>query len=155
MPSIDEFPTLGERPSTPQNLSQRGAWSNDPIRGIHSSADFPALANVASNASNTNASQPRGIWRDQQPTASSTITTQNTTAKKVAQPVKAVTNGIGSMNMKEDFPALKGAINAKIPAPVSMFSNWSTAKKSAKQSSGKTKDQFFLLTLRLRLVFFL
>jgi len=33
------------------------------------------------------------------------------------------------MNITEDFPALGGATNRKIPPPVSMFSTWSTAKK--------------------------
>ena len=47
------------------------------------------------------------------------------------------------MNMNEDFPALKGASNGKIPAPVSMFSAWSTAKKSSKNANGKKNDKFF------------
>ncbi len=148
VPSINEFPTLNERSSTPQNFpQQRGAWSNDAIRGIHSSDDFPALSGAANNVSNTNVGQPRGIWREQQqqqqPTASSSSTTQNTTSKKASQSVKPVTNGINSMNIKEDFPALKGASNTKIPAPLSMFSAWSTAKKSAKSASGKNNDQLF------------
>ncbi len=137
MPTIDEFPTLGERSSTPQNVQyQRGAWSNDPLRGIHSSSEFPALTGAASNVSNTNIGQTRGIWREQQ-AASISSTTQNTIPKKVPQPVKPVTNGVASMTMKEDFPALKRAHNTTIPAPVSTFSAWSTAKKSAKSASGK------------------
>jgi len=143
VPSIDEFPTLNERSSTPQNVpQQRGAWSSDSLRGIHSSDDFPALTSAANNASNTNTSHPRGIWREQQQqlTASSSSTAQNITSKKASQPV---TNGIASMNIKEDFPALKGASNTKIPAPVSMFSAWSTAKKSAKNASGKKSEPFF------------
>jgi len=133
VPSIDEFPTLGERSSTPQNVSQqRGAWSNDPVRGIHSSSEFPALAGAANNVSNTNVSQPRGIWREQQQVPSSSSTTQNTSSNKAFQPV---INGVSSMNTKEDFPALRGANNAKIPAPVSMFSTWSTAKKIIKKNA--------------------
>jgi hypothetical protein len=136
VPSINEFPTLGDRPSTPQN-QQRGAWSNDPIRGIHSSDEFPALASAANNVSN--AGQPRGIWREQQQqqVISSSSTTQNTTSKKASQPAKPVVNGATSVNTNEDFPALRGATHGKIPAPVSMFSTWSTAKKSSKNANGK------------------
>ena len=140
VPTIDEFPTLGERSSTPQN-QQRGAWSTDPIRGIHSSADFPALATAA----NTNTTQPRGIWREQQQQqGTSSSTAPNTTSKKVSQPVKPVTNGATSMNIREDFPALRGANNAKIPAHVSMFSAWSTAKKSSKNANGTTNSELLL-----------
>ncbi len=150
VPAIDEFPTLNERPSTPQNLSQqRGAWSSDSLRGIHSSNDFPALTGAASTVSNTNTSHPRGIWREQQQqqqaTASASSTTQNTIPKKAPQSVKPVTNGTASMNMKEDFPALKGATHTKIPAPVSMFSAWSTAKKSAKNANGKKSKSIFVI----------
>ncbi len=112
------------------------------MRGINSSDDFPALTGATNNVSNTNIGQPRGIWREQQQqqTASSSSTTQNTTPKKAAQ---VVTNGIASMNIKEDFPALKGASNTKIPAPVSMFSAWSTAKKSAKNANGEKNNFSF------------
>jgi hypothetical protein len=110
--------------------------------GIHSAADFPALVSAASNTSNTNVGQPRGIWREQQQQQTAAVassTTQNTTSKKTSQPV---TNGIASATMKEDFPALKGASHTKIPPPVSMFSAWSTAKKSAKNASGRRNDQY-------------
>ncbi|CAF0740473.1 unnamed protein product [Rotaria sordida] len=139
VPSIDEFPTLGERSSTPQNVSQqRGAWLSDSFRRINSSGDFPALASAASNTSNTNISQPHGIWREQQQQQilSSSSTNLSVTSKKTPQPL---TNGTSSINLKEDFPALKGARNAKIPAPVSMFSAWSTAKKSAKNANANAK----------------
>ncbi len=111
--------------------------------GIHSAADFPALVSAASTTSNTNVGQPRGIWREQQQqqqtAAVASSTTQNTTSKKTSQPV---TNGIASATMKEDFPALKGASHTKIPPPVSMFSAWSTAKKSAKNANGRRSDQY-------------
>lgn len=129
VPSIDEFPTLNESSSTSQNAPQRGAWSND-VRGIHSADDFPALT-AAGNAA---VGQTRGIWREQ-PAIVSTSANQNTTSKKSAQSTNTITNGMSSMNVTEDFPALVGAVNRKIPAPVSMFSTWSTAKKSAKQTS--------------------
>lgn len=131
VPSIDEFPTLKESSST-SHVPQRGAWSND-VRGIHSSDDFPALT----AASNTIAGHTRGIWREQQqsPTPGSAPVNQNATSKKATLPTKPVTNGMASMNVKEDFPALGGATNSKIPAPVSMFSTWSSAKKSAKNAS--------------------
>jgi hypothetical protein len=67
--------------------------------------------------------------------------------------VKPVTNGINSMNIKEDFPALKGASNSKIPAPLSMFSAWSTAKKSAKNASGKNNDQLFFFHRNIHFFF--
>jgi hypothetical protein len=148
VPTIDEFPTLGERPSTPQQQNQqRGAWVNDTSRGIHSTTDFPALAGAANNVSNTNVSQARGIWREQQQqqqiVSSSSSTTQNATPKKASQPVKPVVNGVASMNIREDFPALRGASSAKIPAPVSMFSTWSTAKKSSKNVNGKRRKIHF------------
>ncbi|CAM2700391.1 unnamed protein product [Rotaria socialis] len=142
VPSIDEFPTLGERSLTPQ---QRCAWVTDSFRRINSSDDFPALAKTTSNASNTNVSQPRGIWREQQAAAAaatsslSSSTTMNLAAKKGSQPGKATNDGVVSANVKEDFPALQGAINSKIPAPLSMFSAWSTAKKSAKNSNANAK----------------
>ncbi|CAF0775306.1 unnamed protein product [Rotaria sp. Silwood1] len=140
VPSIDEFPTLGERSSTPQNVSQhRGAWLTDSFRRIHSSDDFPTLASAANNVSNMNVSQTKGIWREQQQIMSSSSTNLNVTSKKAPQPVKPLTNGTPSVNLKEDFPALKGASNAKIPAPVSMFSAWSTAKKSAKNANANAK----------------
>jgi hypothetical protein len=129
VPTIDEFPTLGVRSATPQHIQHRGAWLNDPLRRVHSSEDFPALAS-GRNASNTNVSQPRGIWREQ-PTSSTNVS--NVVAKKPASSVTATTNGIRS---KEDFPALKGTTNARIPAPVSMFSAWSTAQ-AAKNASGE------------------
>ncbi|CAF2332409.1 unnamed protein product [Rotaria sp. Silwood2] len=144
VPSIDEFPTLGERSSTPQNVSQqRGAWLGDSFRRIDSSENFPALASSASNVSNTNVSQRQGIWREQQQQqqtiSSSSSTNLNVTSKKAPQPVKPLANGTLSVNLKEDFPALKGASNARIPAPVSMFSAWSTAKKSAKNANANAK----------------
>ena len=111
---------------------QRGAWSNDP-RGLHSSSDFPALTGAASNTANTNTGQPKGIWREQQAGATAPAS-PNTAPKKSSQTAKSGTNGTASMDIKEDFPALKGATNAKIPA--SMFSAWSTAKKTAKTASG-------------------
>lgn len=127
VPSIDEFPTLNERPSASQHLPhQRGAWSND-ARGINSADEFPAL-------SNTNVAQPKGIWREQQQATVSN--SPNTTPKKGSQATQPPTNGIASMEIKEDFPALKGASNAKIPAPASMFSTWSTARKTAKNATG-------------------
>ena len=127
MPTIDEFPTLTERSSTPQNVPhQRGAWSSD-ARGINSETDFPALTNAANYASNTNAGQLRGTWREQQPVTATAPapSSQSTTPKKAA-----------STNASEDFPALRAASNAKIPPPVSMFSAWSTVKKTAKSASG-------------------
>ncbi len=132
VPSIDEFPILTERSSTPQNVTQRGAWSND-VRGIHSSDDFPALTSAANNVSNTNVGQPKGIWREQQQAVAAA---SNATSKKTPQTVKSATNEIASMTVNEDFPALKAAGNAKIPPPVSMFSAWSTAKKTAKNANG-------------------
>jgi len=135
VPSIDEFPTLTERPSTPQNVTQRGAWSND-VRGIHSSDDFPALTSAASNVSNTNVGQPKGIWREQQQAGAAASNTHSTTSKKTPQTVKSAANEIASMTVNENFPALKAAGNAKIPPPVSMFSAWSTAKKTAKNANG-------------------
>lgn len=145
VPSIDEFPTLRESSATSQNVSQqRGPWVTDPMRRIHSSDDFPALSNAATNALNTNTSQTRGKWREQQQqqqqqqqiTALSS-TSLNTIPKKVPPPTA---NGIAPVNMNEDFPALKGSRHANTPTPVSMFSTWSTAKKSAKHTSGKYKS---------------
>lgn len=136
VPSIDEFPTLNERPSASQQYSQqRGAWSND-ARGINSVEQFPALSSAASSASSTNVGQPKGIWREQQQQQAVASNSPSTTPKKGSQPAQSLTNGVASMNVKEDFPALKGAINAKIPPPVSMFSAWSTARKTAKSASG-------------------
>jgi hypothetical protein len=139
VPSIDEFPILTERSSTPQNVpQQRGAWSND-VRGIHSSDDFPALTS-ATNVPITNAGQPKGIWREQQQQqAVAASNTQSTTSKKASQATKSVTSEIASVNVNEDFPALKSASNTKIPPPVSMFSAWSTAKKTAKNANANAK----------------
>jgi len=136
VPSIDEFPTLNESSSTSQNAPQRGAWSND-VRGIHSADDFPALT----AAGNATVGQTRGIWREQSAATASTSANQNTTSKKSAQSTNTVTNGMSSMNITEDFPALGGATNRKIPPPVSMFSTWSTAKKTAKQTSKNLKKK--------------
>lgn len=143
MPSINEFPTLGDRSSTPQNLGQRGAWINDQPRGINSYTDFPTLPNAAGNLSNT--SQPRGIWREQQSTmstasassSSSSSVAQNTATKKAPQSNKQIANGEASLAIKEDFPALQGAVNTRIPPPVSMISAWTKAKKSTKTANGK------------------
>ena len=135
VPTIADFPTLNERSSTalPQ---QRGAWSTD-ARGINSAAEFPALVSAASSVVNANANQPKGIWRDQQQQQQQVASnTSSTTPKKGSQPVQSVSNGAAPVGMKEDFPALKGAINSRIPAPVSMLSAWSTARKSAKNATG-------------------
>ncbi|CAF1634513.1 unnamed protein product [Adineta ricciae] len=146
VPSINEFPTLGDRSSTPQNLSQRGAWLNDQPRGINSYTDFPTLPNAAGNLSNT--SQPRGIWREQQSTISTTTSSssssssaaQNTASKKVTQSNKQTANGETSLTAKEDFPALQGAVNTRIPPPVSMISAWTKAKKSTKTANAKANQ---------------
>lgn len=113
------------------------------MRGIHSSDDFPALTS-ATNVPITNAGQPKGIWREQQQqqavAAAAASNTQSTTSKKASQATKSVTSEIASVNVNEDFPALKSASNTKIPPPVSMFSAWSTAKKTAKNASGQSND---------------
>ncbi|CAF1088720.1 unnamed protein product [Adineta steineri] len=143
VPTIDEFPTLGERSSTPQNVpQQRGAWVNDSSRGIHSTTEFPALTGAAANIPNTNTRQPGGIWREQQQqqqTAPSASINQNKTSKKVPSSAKPVTNGVLKISTAEDFPTLRGASNTKIPAPVSMFSAWATAKKTAKTTNASAK----------------
>lgn len=141
VPSIDEFPTLGERSSTPQNFSQqRGAWGTESSRQVNSLHEFPALPSAANNGSNTNVNQARGIWREQQVTPSSSSTSTNVTAKKAAQPTKTSNNETASINTVEDFPALQGASNTRIRAPASMFSAWSTAKKAAKHVSGNCNN---------------
>lgn len=138
VPTIDEFPTLNEASSTSQHFpQQRGAWSSD-ARGFNSADEYPALGSAASSVINTNAKQPKGIWREQQQNVASN--TPSTTPKKSSQPVQPTTNGVRSMDMKEDFPALKGASNARIPAPVSMLSAWSTARKTAKNATGLSND---------------
>jgi hypothetical protein len=110
------------------------------VRGIHSSDDFPALTS-ATNVPITNAGQPKGIWREQQQQqAVAASNTQSTTSKKASQATKSVTSEIASASVNEDFPALKSASNTKIPPPVSMFSAWSTAKKTAKNASGQSND---------------
>ena len=48
------------------------------------------------------------------------------------------------MTTKEDFPALQGAVNTRIPPPVSMISAWTKAKKSTKTANGKTDTTVFL-----------
>ena len=139
VPSIDEFPTLGDRSSGASNFShQRGAWSNDPIRGIHSEADFPTLNNRSNSGPTANAGQNRGIWREsQQQPLSSTVNHGNVPSKKASQPAKPASDSKASMNIKEDFPALKPAMNSTIPAPVSMFATWNNVKKATKTTSGE------------------
>ena len=136
VPSIDEFPALGERSSTPQNVPQRGVWLNDSLRRIHSSEEFPALVSATGIVPNANVNQARGIWREQQQTTSSTVS-QNVTSKKASTLVKSIANGIASVNIKEDFPVLEGTSNTQIRAPISMFSAWSKVRKSARIANGK------------------
>ena len=128
VPSIDEFPTLGQSGSSTQASShQRGAWAGEQ-RGNHLNEDFPALTNVASTSG-----QPRGFWRENP--------TQSTTSKTTPA-VKTVPDSSSSFKVREDFPALQPAANARIPPPVSLVSAWSNAKKSAKSGNGASKKNY-------------
>jgi hypothetical protein len=141
VPSIDEFPTLGERTSASQGvLQQRGAWSADGLRGIYSSTDFPALVNETSNTSNKTAGQARSIWRESQPTTSTVLpSTAHAHAHATSKKSETTSNVLSSMNVKEDFPALQSASHSRIVSSASMISTWSNAKKSSKNITGRVR----------------
>jgi hypothetical protein len=129
VPSIEEFPTLGDQASNRSN-NRGGAWSNDP-RGVYSKDEFPALGAAAASSQTFGNQSGRGSWMNSSAQSNAT-TNSNVKSKKITPPVNTVTNGLSNINIQEDFPALRGARKTTIVAMSNAnFSAWSNTKKSA------------------------